>query len=311
MTGATLWVHCGTYKTGSSSIQNHLFGHREALAAAGWLYPLSGLLTDEAETGRRHSGLAYKARAPEERRRLWDDLAREITESDARQVVLSSEVWSRPSAARRLEAMTDRLRRTASLAEVRAVLYLRRRATYARSMYRELVNRRGQALPFAEFLGHNEPLFDPVLLLTRLASAADACEVWPYERAADVTSDFCTRLGIPVPAAAGRRTNVGDGSVLTEARRQLNVIAPHEAASFSVEDLPAHLRGAAATHEERFPAGFFERPRGWYADLGRLAGWGSAEVDAYAQPPSQVAEDVADLSGEIGRAVAAWLATRP
>ncbi len=52
--------HLGTFKTGSSSIQNTLWANRKLLRKQGILYPKTGLKKSEAETGIRHSPLAYK-----------------------------------------------------------------------------------------------------------------------------------------------------------------------------------------------------------------------------------------------------------
>lgn len=309
MSRPTLWVHCGTYKTGSSSIQNHLFARRAELAALGWLYPSAGLRTDESDAGLRHSALAYKPADPQERRRLWISVRDEIRSSEATQILLSSEVWSRPTAARRLAALTVFLKDSVPVGEVRGVLYLRNRAAYARSLYRELVHRRGQTLDLPGFVERNGPLLDPVHLLTRLGAAVDVCAVWPYAGAPDVTSDFCARLGLPAPSATHSRSNVGEGAVVTEARRLVNELAPERAGEFpGAPALPASLLALEATCAERFPASFHAHPPGWEDELRRLTGWPADAVRSLLEPLPDAEHDLAELRPEIRSAVTAWLA---
>jgi hypothetical protein len=49
-----LIIHCGTYKTGSSSLQNYLY---ETGENSQFSYAKSGLFTKEPEVGFRHSDL--------------------------------------------------------------------------------------------------------------------------------------------------------------------------------------------------------------------------------------------------------------
>src|SRR5690554_1913694 len=112
MIGApTVWVHCGTYKTGSSSIQNGAYGAREDLSRYGWLYPLSGLVVSEPDVGFRHAQFVYKFNKKE----AWEKEVRSLLDEldvgpGYTNVLLSSEAWSRPRLLESLESLVRRLR---------------------------------------------------------------------------------------------------------------------------------------------------------------------------------------------------------
>ncbi|MCA8880405.1 MAG: hypothetical protein KDA73_10725 [Rhodobacteraceae bacterium] len=129
-----LYIHCGSDKTGSTSIQQTLANARAELEQAGILYPVLGgradhtplllSLTDDDEIteafGRGDAEGVEKSKAAAED--LWQKLAAEIAGSQAETLLLSSEyIYSlRPASLDRLVA------RLAPLAEdLRAVLYLR------------------------------------------------------------------------------------------------------------------------------------------------------------------------------------------
>jgi hypothetical protein len=87
----TTYIHIGTHKTGTTSIQWALNRHREALERRGFLYPRAGV---PAEHDGHHNigwelygGAAFRAEHGS-----TDDLLEEIRASE-RDVVLSSELF--------------------------------------------------------------------------------------------------------------------------------------------------------------------------------------------------------------------------
>jgi hypothetical protein len=82
-----LFIHAGPYKTGSTSIQNWLYANRNQLAKHQWLYPETGITAESSLWGRRH---LYIFREDTEKS-MWDKLNREITHSEASNIILSAE----------------------------------------------------------------------------------------------------------------------------------------------------------------------------------------------------------------------------
>lgn len=147
---AQCWLHIGTEKTGSTSIQNFLAQNRAALRVRGLLY-------SEAPGVRSHSGLvAYSLdddrhdstrevlgvprRVPLDtfRQRLSEGLEREVVASGTRVVLLSNELLAtrlrRPTEIARLKGLCDRLAR-----ETRVIVYLRNQTDFFASRYTNVV----------------------------------------------------------------------------------------------------------------------------------------------------------------------------
>jgi len=82
-----LYIHIGPYKTGSTAIQKIIYAQRKQLLSQGWLYPETGLITENTRWGERHLFLFHKNTTDQ----LWADLQAEIDASDASNIILSSE----------------------------------------------------------------------------------------------------------------------------------------------------------------------------------------------------------------------------
>jgi len=98
-----LVLHLGLHKTGTTYVQHHLTGHREALLERGVLMPRTGFEDVESPTRAGatpgHQGLvrALHKNAPEP----WQELHREVRESGADTVVLTCENMGFPTQADR------------------------------------------------------------------------------------------------------------------------------------------------------------------------------------------------------------------
>lgn len=193
-------IHGGMHKTGSSALQNLLATRRQVLAEAGWLYPLAGLVSQEA-TGHRHRVLMTELRK-EEGTPTWAALRQEIDAWPGR-VIISHENFFSPQIEPQavLAELPGR--------EVFMVVYVRHPVDYVESCYREWVRR----WKFTGSLADHYAKRKPYLALDRLASrwhAAIGPErllFRPYDRQAfvggSVVSDFLWLLGLQgVPALA-------------------------------------------------------------------------------------------------------------
>ena len=301
-----LWLHCGTFKTGTSRIQDVVWRHRDDLPAQGWLYPQTGLVLDEPDAGHRHSPLVYQFRDPSVWEPLLDELVAEIRASSATDVLLSAEGWSRPWYGHSLVALIARLRAAgvidAEPGSVRGVLYVRNRCDYARALYREFVRRRGNRLAFPEFVHAFRRPLDTVEAVTTVAAAVDELTVTPYEDAGDVAHHFAGLLGLRIPIDDGGRANVSLDAVDGEALRQLNLLAP------DLVDAWPGARPRPGRYAEKPTAGQLDPDAQWRTDFQEVTGWSPAQVDRMLAPTLTDVPDPTSLTGELHGEVLDWLA---
>jgi hypothetical protein len=132
----TLFIHIGTHKTGTTSIQNFLRDHATRLKECGVFVPQSGTLN--ANSG--HHNIAWELRKdPRYNPGIdgIDDLVSELRTSSERTAVISSEDFEYlvqyPS---ELKAFDERIEATGF--STKYVVYFRDRDSYARSLYCEL-----------------------------------------------------------------------------------------------------------------------------------------------------------------------------
>jgi hypothetical protein len=143
------FIHIGTHKTGTKSLQHTLNTLQRRLAELGFLYPLSGRPSIAPHA---HHNIAweiskdYRFRAARGR---IDDLCEEVSHSD-RDVILSSEDFQCSAHhAEGFGAFVERLRRCGL--DVKLVVYFRNQIDYARSLYLTLLIW-GLDSPFSKFL---------------------------------------------------------------------------------------------------------------------------------------------------------------
>lgn len=306
----TLWLHLGTFKAGSSRIQQEAWSQRDSLENRGWLYPMTGLVTDEPEVGHRHSQLVFHRRFEDRWPELLDGLVTEVGMSDAANVLMSSEAWSDPHAAPALTEVLTTLRTAGVVDDVRGVLYLRNRYDYARSLYREMTRRRFNALPPHEYveLPRRRRMLNPLTVVRTLTRALDpgSLAVYPYEGCGDIGQHFFGLLGLTA-AAETRPVNTSLDALEVEAYRQLKQLAP---------DLRDRWPGLyTVTSRAEWPTDVSERLRadqlaidqGWRRRFRHLTGWRRDEVDRLLARPAESGLDVLTYSDELRSVVETWV----
>ena len=307
----SLWLHCGSYKTGSSRVQNIAWSRREELLVAGWLYPRTVLATGDPDIGVRHSRVVN---LHQQDRTAWrtivDELIAEIDASPASQVVMSSEAWSRPGNREALAELLAALRTAGVVGEVHAVLYLRQRFGYARSLYREYTRRHDNVLPLADYV---EAKARPLNLLdavraVRGAVAPGDLQVFPYDEIPDTATHFFGLLGVAVPPETTRE-NLGIDAVEVEAHRQLNLLVPEMRADWPglAAALPNELVLPLEGWTERFARGQLEADPEWRAAFAAETGWPTATVDRLVERPADTGRDVTELAGILRGVIQSWL----
>lgn len=198
-----LVLHLGLHKTGSTHLQHHLARHRGALAERGVLVPKTGWdnrppLRRGALTG--HQGLAAALRSGDEA--PFTELAREIRQSRAHDVVLSCENLAFPTHARRadlIERLADRL----GFDRVEIVALARRPDAQAESFYRETVlnGARGGGRGIGVFLVDHGPLLSdfPALFAPLEAAFGTRVKLADFDalRGPGLWPGFAARAGLP------------------------------------------------------------------------------------------------------------------
>lgn len=310
----TLWLHLGTFKSGSSRIQDEAWRQRDDLRERGWLYPRTGVVTDEPEVGHRHSRLVYYRKFEDQWPALLDGLVTEIGTSGATNVLMSSEAWSDPYALPALTEMLAALRTAGVVDDVRGVLYLRNRYEYARSLYREMTRRRINVLPLHEYVEvpRRRKMLNPLAVVRSLSTTLDpgTVGVYPYEDSGDIGQHFFGLLGLDAEPQT-RPANPSLDALEVEAYRQLKLIEP---------ELQGQWPGLyVVTEKEQWPTDVSERLQpgqlaiddGWRRRFRRLTGWSRDQVDRLLARPADSGEDVLAYSDDVRGVVERWVRRQP
>jgi len=200
------FIHIGTHKTGTTSLQHALHANRRKLDALSYLYPRSGRLAIAREG---HHNIAWELSRDRRFRRRFGTVDKLLTEIAAtpHDVVLSSEDFgSSVYHAEEFASFVTRLKRL--MLDITLIVYFRNQIDYAKSLYLELLAF-GFDVSFGEFLteltDHGRFVwrdwifpFDYYDFFERLRSIDGVTVV---ARSYDVTraaliDDFCSILGL-------------------------------------------------------------------------------------------------------------------
>ena len=145
-----LVVHIGLPKTGSTSIQGMLYELQPLLMRSGFWIPTAGRLHPRRCS---HNNVALSLSGDDNYRPElggWTELRHEITSSNARKILISSEMFSLRREVRAIERLTD-LIKSENLA-IKVVAYVRPQYQLLESRYSERIRGMGTAT-FDEFMG--------------------------------------------------------------------------------------------------------------------------------------------------------------
>lgn len=235
-----LFIHIGTHKTGTTSIQWYLNRHARKLRAYGTYVPQAGCPSSRSSG---HHNIAWTLLGNSRANPSWGgvrELVDELNRANPVQGVISAED---------LEFLVDRPDEIAALeAELRAggwapvyLLYLRAPGPYAISLYQEFANQNID-VGFDEYLsrvladGYYEPPgnctlfvdFNAFVAQWRAASQGDL-RIYSYDaatRGRGVIPTFISSLGLPARLAElrQRRINVAKSAVTDEMRAGARLI---------------------------------------------------------------------------------------
>lgn len=144
-----VYLHIGTHKTGSTSIQRFLARADGVLADQGILYPETGRPATNWSTqyGQHELYWSIVGKRGIENEQVWVNLCREMEESPCRRVVISAEGFE--------ECTSDEIRRIVAHLEphpIRIVVYLRPPLQFLRSAYAQRVKKGKNSGPFVRFV---------------------------------------------------------------------------------------------------------------------------------------------------------------
>jgi hypothetical protein len=219
-------IHCGCYKTGTSSLQDYLFKNRDLLLNHSILYPSTGVQLNP-DLGHRHYYLIYG----HDKEKYLKELLYESINSSANYVIVSSEALSRPRNQFILKNIVSHFQNHNY--NVEGLLYIRNYFSFAIKYYREFTIRWGNTLEFPEFIIKHKGILNYLHVSKTLKEAVDNITFVPYNKSKDIIEDFFKSTKIPFKAKVdclGQRANEGSGFnegssfIAAEVFRQLKLL---------------------------------------------------------------------------------------
>ncbi len=249
-----LYLHIGTSKAGSTTIQHYLSETDTAAIGLGQLacFGRGNATRLAAATNTSNArnywvhGRKYMTRAAFEANSvaLWDELAQELAQAQCRDFVASSEYLYRHfyASPRSLKRFRDRL--LDHFGDVRIILYLRDQRAWLRSFYTQtVIGPEGSTRDYAEFIGQSRQAparwnYRAAVRMWARLFGRDRMTVIPFDRANffrnDLIADFLSHISMDlaqqhdVTRPAGTAQNVSPDPREIEAIRQLNALSVAE-----------------------------------------------------------------------------------
>ena len=208
MTKKHLYLHIGTHKTGSTSIQHWLKENRSLLEADGYYYPVEGAYFNNSEASASLLAHAVLKKRPKYIGNMVinldacvSDIRRDIKNSSCTSVIVSSEHFSH---AKKIEEVKNIFDLFSDLFEtIRVIVYLRRQDLRLESSWSQNVKSGDITLSFDEFF--NEDLSAPKWNYFELMApwikifGKDNVMIKPFEKAQffnnDLVLDFLETIG--------------------------------------------------------------------------------------------------------------------
>lgn len=198
----TVWIHIGTGKTGTSSIQMFLRRNSQALRAQRYIYPRLG-----ASRSPVHHNLMHQLRGSrrfQAQEETWEAVAELASARPGHHLVLSSEALHQANA-----EQVAQIRELLAPLEVRVVVYLRRQSDMLESWYlQQLKTSKLRNPSIAEFAEAIAPSLDYAAMLAPWAQCFGdaAIKVRVFEPASfvngDLIDDFCCSIGLQAPSTS-------------------------------------------------------------------------------------------------------------
>ncbi|WP_223669273.1 hypothetical protein [Kangiella shandongensis] len=250
-------IHCGAYKTGSSSIQNFFHTRKNyILDNHRGFYPTAGLFFSK-EIGYRHTKLFYSLGKPD-----WDkhtnDMKTQLLEAKKQGVefaIISSEALSNPIIQRALREFIVLLKQW-GFEDIRGIAYIRNLYGYILRHYREFTLRHKNQKKINGWIKKNQHVFDyPQAFCALHEIFKGRFELAIYEECSSTLDDFCQRIGMSnIDYSEPKRVNSGINALDIEINRLVNTKAiKHKGLRFA-SNLESQLGITFTDKVSEFPA---------------------------------------------------------
>lgn len=150
-----VFIHIGTHKTGTTSIQSFLSNNRNYLLENGFFYPKSGSVKKDISGGQHQLSFSIRKTAKSYNEKCWDDFTSEINNYPDNIIIISSEDFGNMNS-----QQIKQLRSLLLEHEVFIILYLRNYYKYMRAVYSEVIKNRKVILTYKEFIDKNQDKLD-------------------------------------------------------------------------------------------------------------------------------------------------------
>jgi hypothetical protein len=243
----TIYLHIGTFKTGTASIQQYLFSNFRAFEDAGFFVPKGKLIGHhELPISLVKEFTKFRASWPEfsgDRKAIWDDLIAQIEKTKCNKIIISSENFCdivNEHARDYSEEMGQVIKSYFSPYQVKVIVYLRNIDDYTKSMHNESIKVSSNTLSYPEVLNayfkHRSIHVHPSIYLDYYAKifGKENIIVKKYSKDTlkndDVVDDFLGTLAINLPASSTKskkkvNLSLSDESVLL--KRIYNITGAH------------------------------------------------------------------------------------
>jgi hypothetical protein len=221
----TLFLHVGMDKTGTSAVQLFLHERRdELLEKTGVLFPLTGKWTDHSHHPFAFTTLSMGDFKPSSLKGLFANLAREIKQSNAKSVLLSSECFFKMHTKDGFDLFWEKAEHL--FGDIKVIVYVRRQDKWVESRHRHSIvsgNELAVDVLSRPFFSNYKQFIDKWRDLVGHGNVI----VKPFERQqfvdGDVCQDFAHILGAnDLEPSEGSQVNVGFSSKRILFRKLIN-----------------------------------------------------------------------------------------
>ncbi len=254
----SITIHIGSYKTGSTAIQQYLKRNRSALLKNGWIYPHASCRNDNAHHLLPFALQQHTVQGKSAAENLVSLILQESNAQGAKNILLSSEVFFSltPVEIQKLAALLSGY-------DVKIVCYLRRQDRFIHSFYMQRIKESSDRLAAApeDYEGFNEIVdilrYDNIINLWETEFGKDSTIIELFEKEKiehGVIDNFSRLVGLDFLGAEHKsiRTNLTIKTELIEYLRLINSLDfPPEAHETILKELN-HLSREYPDHYTNF-----------------------------------------------------------